>query len=108
MLTFDVDLPELRNHHARRLVDEAGIFGRHRKLLDWHIPRCGADCCPGNDMRLAVCGPHPSIRKLENLWPAPRAKIGVVELEVCSICYHLSECHIGYEVYEDYKLAPVR
>lgn len=77
-------------------------------LLDWHIPRCGADCCPGNDMRLAVCGPHPSIRKLENLWPAPRAKIGVVELEVCSICYHLSECHIGYEVYEDYKLAPVR
>ena len=50
----------------------------------------------------------PSIRKLENLWPAPRAKIGVVELEVCSICYHLSECYIGYEVYEDYKLAPVR
>ncbi len=102
MLTSNADLTELRNNHARRHVDEAGIFRRHGKLLDWHIPRCGAECCPGNDMRLAVCGPQPSIGKLENFWPAPRTKIGVVELEVCSICYHLSECHIGYEVYKDY------
>jgi hypothetical protein len=56
---------------------------------------------PGNDMRLPVCSPSPSIVKLENLWDWPRAKTGVVELEACSTCYHLSECHVGFEVYKE-------
>ena len=81
--------------------DGTNNLSRHRRLLDWHIPRCGADCCPGNDMRLPVCSPSPSIVKLENLWDWPRAKVGVVELKVCSACYHIAECHVGFEVYKE-------
>ena len=35
---------------VRAALDEVDILRQHRKLLDWHIPRCGADCCPGNDL----------------------------------------------------------
>ena len=79
----------------------ADILRRHHALLNWHISRCGADCCPGNDMRLAVCGPSPSIRKLEHFWPAPQTKAGELKPEVCSSCYHRAECHVGVEVYKE-------
>lgn len=93
---------------VRAGLDEADILRRHRKLLDWHIKRCGADCCPGDDLRLSVCDSHPSMGKLENFWPAPRTKTGVVEIEVCLTCYHLLECHIGAEIYKEQEPAPVR